>query len=268
MYRKTMELTISEFAKLHNINKRTLHYYDSIGLFSPNIKGENGYRYYNLSQSVEFEYILTLKNSGLNINEIQDFIKNPTPEKFILLSTEKEMQIDMQIKKLKALKKALKVKRQQLEICNTFETSKIEIIECQEENLFVLPWDFLNGSLEEIFSYMRDSWNIHQIRTGIGRYISNDKILKNDFDNYDGIYTHAIKSNSKKNIILKPAGKYICCYHKGSSEYSSQIYKKLISYANEHKLKLVGYGFEYGMNTFAISKEEDYIKQIMIKVEY
>lgn len=43
MKRKSIKLTTSQFAKLHEVNKRTLHYYDSIGLFSPIEKGENNY---------------------------------------------------------------------------------------------------------------------------------------------------------------------------------------------------------------------------------
>ena len=45
MQQETIRLTTAQFAKLHNVNKRTLHYYDDIGLFSPCHKGENGYRY-------------------------------------------------------------------------------------------------------------------------------------------------------------------------------------------------------------------------------
>ena len=41
MNKENLYLTIAQFAKLHNVNKRTLHYYDKIGLFSPNYKGEN-----------------------------------------------------------------------------------------------------------------------------------------------------------------------------------------------------------------------------------
>ena len=45
-------LTTAQFAKLHEVNKRTLHYYDEIGLFSPREKGENGYRYYDLHKAL------------------------------------------------------------------------------------------------------------------------------------------------------------------------------------------------------------------------
>lgn len=40
MKKSTKLLTTAEFAKLHEVNKRTLHYYDSIGLFSPAKKGK------------------------------------------------------------------------------------------------------------------------------------------------------------------------------------------------------------------------------------
>ena len=34
MKKKRSGLTTAQFAKLHGVNKRTLHYYDTIGLFS------------------------------------------------------------------------------------------------------------------------------------------------------------------------------------------------------------------------------------------
>ena len=33
MNENLFQLTTAQFAKLHNVNKRTLHYYDKIGLF-------------------------------------------------------------------------------------------------------------------------------------------------------------------------------------------------------------------------------------------
>ena len=40
MNHTSFKLTAAQFAKLHGVNKRTLHYYDSIGLFSPRERGE------------------------------------------------------------------------------------------------------------------------------------------------------------------------------------------------------------------------------------
>lgn len=53
MKNKKYLYTTGQFAKLNGVNKRTLHYYDEIGLFSPEFKGENGYRYYTCFQTVD-----------------------------------------------------------------------------------------------------------------------------------------------------------------------------------------------------------------------
>ena len=46
--------TIGQFAALHGINKKTLMWYDEIGLFKPAfIHEENGYRLYSYYQSTE-----------------------------------------------------------------------------------------------------------------------------------------------------------------------------------------------------------------------
>ena len=52
---KSLLFTTGQFARLHHLNKRTLHYYDEIGLFSPAFKGENDYRYYTWQQSADLE---------------------------------------------------------------------------------------------------------------------------------------------------------------------------------------------------------------------
>lgn len=52
MSKKNQTLTIGQFAALHGINKKTLMWYDEIGLFWPaSINPENGYRCYNYHQS-------------------------------------------------------------------------------------------------------------------------------------------------------------------------------------------------------------------------
>ena len=117
MNKKSMMLTTSQFAKLHNVNRRTLHYYDDIGRFSPMEKGENGYRYYHISQSLGFEYIRMLKELGMSIEELADYCKNPSPERFMKLACEKEREIELEIERLKNTKKILSMKKEQLSAC-------------------------------------------------------------------------------------------------------------------------------------------------------
>ena len=101
MNKENLYLTIAQFAKLHNVNKRTLHYYDKIGLFSPNYKGENNYRYYSNLQSIDFEYIRMFKELNMSIEEIKTYIKNPNSKDFIKIVNEKSREIEEQNHKIK-----------------------------------------------------------------------------------------------------------------------------------------------------------------------
>ena len=66
-------LTIGQFAALHEINKKTLMWYDETGLFRPAVVKENGYRYYTYYQSSTLETILMLRELGVSVSEIKSF---------------------------------------------------------------------------------------------------------------------------------------------------------------------------------------------------
>ena len=75
MEKKSRLLTIGQFAALHGINRKTLMWYDQIGLFQPAyIHPENGYRYYSYYQSSILETILLLRELDVSIDEIQEFM--------------------------------------------------------------------------------------------------------------------------------------------------------------------------------------------------
>lgn len=86
---KNTLFTIGQFAALHGINKKTLMWYDEIGLFQPAvISEENGYRYYNYYQSSVLETILMLRDMKVPLADIKSFIKNRSAESMEILLKE------------------------------------------------------------------------------------------------------------------------------------------------------------------------------------
>ena len=53
--KSNLYFTTGEFAKLFNVSKSTLFYYDEVGVFSPIIREENDYRFYAVEQIEVFE---------------------------------------------------------------------------------------------------------------------------------------------------------------------------------------------------------------------
>lgn len=263
----SIPLTTSQFAKLHGVNKRTLHYYDSIGLFSPNNKGENGYRYYDSSQSIDFEYIRMLKDLNMSIEELSAYMQTPSAEEFIRIADKKETEIDAQIKRLKRTKQILHQKKEQIKFCKNLPGQEIKIEEWKEEKLLVLPYDFADDELANVFSLAKNNWSIEQIRVGLGSFISLDKVLQNNFTIYDGAFSPALNTRSHSESMIKPAGKYLCGYQKGTWDKLPQMYQKMIAYARENHMVLTGFAYEMGLNEFVIASQEDYITRIMIKIK-
>ena len=100
-------LTIGQFAAIHQVNKKTLMWYDEVGLFKPAVVRENGYRYYTCQQSSVFETILMLRELNVSIADIKTFLNNRSADSFQTVLTEKTKEIDNAIQHLAQIKRAL-----------------------------------------------------------------------------------------------------------------------------------------------------------------
>lgn len=259
--------TAGEFAKLHHINKRTLHYYDSIGIFSPNHKGKNGYRYYTYEQSVNLENILALREIGMSIEELQAYINKPNKEDFRKISKVKIDEIDQTINRLKKIKSILKEKSTMLDLCDEIYDGKIEIVNLNEEYLLMTDVP-LNNTLNllknsnAIMNHLKSSWEFNNYKKNCGSYICIEKIYSKNFEDYDGVFT---KINKRiPTLFTKPSGQYIRGFSIGSWDKIPTLYEKILSFAYENNLTLSGYAFECGLNEFAISSEKEYVTQIEV----
>lgn len=86
-------VTTGEFAKLCKVNKQTIFYYDQIGILSPVMKNEKGYRYYSIHQLELFFVIDLLKDLGMSLNDIQQYMQNKSPESFLSIMYRKKRRL-------------------------------------------------------------------------------------------------------------------------------------------------------------------------------
>lgn len=267
MNSETIKMTTAQFAKLHGVNKRTLHYYDNIGLFSPCTKGENQYRYYDYLQSMEFEYIRMLKGLNMSIEEIKTYLDNPNETDFLEIANRKTQEIDQEMERLKKSRATLQTKKQQLELCNEIQDMEIRMTECEEMYYLTTPFGFEDNDLQELILHIKDTWDIEQYRMGIGSYISVEKVLGQHFETYDGLFTPTQKGNSYTDVWIRPKGTYLYGYRIGTWEHLPELYDKIVRFAKDRHLHLTGYAYEIGVNDFAIQNMDEYVTQVMVHVE-
>ncbi len=97
---------IREFAQIARTSRKTLQYYDELGLFQPAAVGENGYRYYTLPQLDRLAVIAALRDMGLSLREIKAYLQCGDGEKLnslLAAQLDRADQLMEQLRRRKAL---------------------------------------------------------------------------------------------------------------------------------------------------------------------
>lgn len=127
--------TTGELAKLCKIPRKTLLYYDSLGLITPEVIEENGYRYYKRTQLFALELILTMRKLDIPLAEIKTYLSNKS------YTNSRNIMSDREIFLEKLLKKIIKTKNElhhSLLILNQLENIKFnDVLTVRTDNEFL-----------------------------------------------------------------------------------------------------------------------------------
>lgn len=270
MEKKSKLLTIGQFAALHGINKKTLMWYDEIGLFKPAaINPENGYRCYNYHQSPILETILLLRELDVSIAEIQNFMKNRSAQNLKCLLEEKIAELDLQLMHLQAVRKTLSNYKQNMSTLLTMDLSEISIVEKEKRCLVTvdIDRDITFEKEVELITAQTAKYHLGRLHdASYGSMIPVSSLLSGNFDNYTKLFIEIPLLDHKSGLHIQPAGKYLKAFHKGSWDNLPKRYQEILSYAHKHDLTLSGYSYEKGINEIVVDQIEDYMIQIEIPI--
>jgi len=83
-------MRVGELAKRAGLTVRTLHHYDEIGLLTPSARTESGHRLYGAADVERLQQIVSLRQLGLSLDEIQALLDGQQPSVLNVI----ELQID------------------------------------------------------------------------------------------------------------------------------------------------------------------------------
>ena len=262
-----------EFAKLCNVNKKTLFYYDEIGLFNPEIVKENGYRYYSVYQLEVFDIIHTLRDLGVPLKQIKSFIDERNPKSVVKFFEYKTGEIENEIKQLRRkqeiMSNKIKIIKEAEKIRDNIDNLSIEE---QDEEYLVLsknidkskfPYDSEVYANHLNYCYNQDLY--------IGYPLGFIKTIDDLYSENDYAYTYyytKVNKNDGENIIKKPKGKYLVGYLNGSYIDIPGLYKKMLDYVKTHNLELIGHSYEEELiNLIAVKDMNDYIIKVSMQIK-
>ncbi len=70
-------LKVGDLARRTGLTVRALHHYDDIGLLKPSLRTESGHRLYTSGDVARLQQILSLRQIGFSLDEIQGCLDQP-----------------------------------------------------------------------------------------------------------------------------------------------------------------------------------------------
>lgn len=266
--------SIGEVSKICNISKKTLRFYDQIGLIEPDkIDEVNNYRYYNSRTLHTVPVIKYFKQMGFKLEEMRAFLEGAK------YSTHRQG-FNAKIEELKAQQAQIDISVKSIEDWHRMILEAESVIDHQINDVSVKYMDALTScAMEQDFDYdyiqsvVNIEWTNHLEE--LGQSITGPVMLhfENGKEKMNGDATKVTilqeslfkdRCGSSKTI----GGHFVAsCYHIGDHNQIGETYKKIYDWIDEHNYQADGEAVErYIADYWATKKTEDFVTEVLIHV--
>ena len=266
-----------EFAKLCGTNKRTLFHYDEIGLFSPASTDEKGYRYYSESQCDVFFTITCLKELGMPLKEIKEYISHQSPSAIEELLEIQQTKVaggrGKRPRRQTVFPKKNYVLNKARESQKRKDLSSVFLETQEEEQLLVLSAPIFSDDHDRIFSALCEhiaQCSHYRLNSGYpyGAMLPLSGLRAQDWETYGYFFTETCQSPEKIpssiKTCIKKAGTYAAIYLRGNYYKSEEAFRKLLAYLDKHRLAPGEFVYKEAVLDELSAKEEEYLTRISV----
>ena len=270
MEKKDKLLPIGQFAALHGVNKKTLMWYDEVGLFRPAaVNSQNGYRYYSYQQSQTLETILLLREMGVSVKEIKAFMQERSAASMEKLLGEKMEELAREISHKKAVRETLAKHRRNMQTLLSMDLEEISIVEKKGRRLVTVELS-ADTSFEKAVEMITDETKKYQLSylhdASYGSMIAVESLYAGNFEDYPSLFIEIPFPIRRSGLHVQPAGTYLRAFYRGPWEDMDIRYREILSYAEKQGMTFYGFSYEVVLNENVVEREEDAIVQIEIPV--
>lgn len=260
--------TTGEFALLCGVTKHTLFHYDDIGIFSPELKTANGYRYYSLTQIYVFSVISILKELNMPLCDIKAYLDRRSPAELVKLLESEAVLIDGLMLRLERMKVLIRKKAELTRSAALLDLESVSL-EPQPSGLLLCTAATKTDERSIAFSIrehvrLMDEHDIYSVHA-IGGMIPLENARAGDYGGYSCFYTPLDSQPPDVPVTEKAAGNYLTAYHRGSYEAAGEAYLRMLDFAQKHSLSLVGSFYEDALlDELSTQRSEDQVIKMSI----
>ena len=260
-------LSIGEFSQWTGISRSALIYYDESGLFHPAYRAENNYRYYTYYQTITINLITTLKQLNVPLSTISALMRDRTPETLLELLSNKERDIECELKLLQEAQKIIHIFKNQISKGLAAESGNVSVRYLDGEAFSLGPQNDFHGdeSFYGAFQYycrgLKEKGGNLCYPIGGWWGCMGDYLL--DPNRPDRFY-----SLDPDGSCYRPAGRYLVGYTRCFYGEANDLPDIMTAYARENDLSFDGPMFNtYLLDEVSTSDPQQYLLQAAVMVK-
>ena len=264
-------LKTGEFAAFCNTTKDTLFHYDDIGLLKPLRTAPNGYRYYSLNQIYMFDLITTLKELGLSLEQIKNYMDRRDSDAFVTLLKEQDKRLKAKIDQLTRRRRLLRNTLAQMRESFDVEEDVITVEEMPDE-YFIISDPITNQSEKALFAVVSRHWDYCTKHNAYDDFVTGEIIayenIKNGSFASSWYSSHIDKKIKSRYLHIKPAGSYATKYIRCSYYGLKEEYRKFCEEVTAMGYKICGDIYQNDITNYLSERyADDYLMRLEVRVE-
>lgn len=270
MAKKTAYLTTGRFAELVGVSKHTLFFYDEKGLFKPAYIKENGYRYYSLKQVETFSVISALKEIGVPLENIKEFLDARSPEHFSQLLKKETDTLEAKIDRLSQLQRAMVEKKRVTDDTLAWNSTSYTIENLPTRHMLITKIENVLDTRAYYQAYTRHydllDKKTSQMTFLEGLIVPVDEIrqFKQGYSGF--LYTEV--SNQSDSTFTLPGGNYLTGFFQGDDDDVLEGYSLMLAYAKKHDLALGRFFIEdLALDELSFKSYDDYVYKLSLQLQ-
>lgn len=267
------QFLIGELATLFHISTDTLRYYDKIGLIRPDIKSDNGYRYYSLRSFFKLSRILFLKDLDIPLEDIKGYMSDKNTEKLVQMLESKRQDLDAKIQSCQNLKAKIDQKLELLATSRsnhgsiylkTLPPRKVLTLSSSEHRT---PQD-VKETLKAYGHFLKhSSWITEgQIYTSV----CEENLRSGIFEHFDYLFELPMEAGENvetASLSILPKTHYACLLFNGPYHHIDMHYQRLIQWIESEGYTIVGSSIEKNIVDYDFADSDDeYISELLIPI--
>lgn len=253
-----------------------MRHYDRIGLFSPDfVDPITKYRYYSFGQCERIGTILELRNLGMSLLDIKDFMENRNVLRSYRLLQEKEKELEKEIREKKWIRKIIREKLDYIVLLSETDETKEPGLYFLEKREVVTVGKYEEEKDPYLFDVMNLEPYLKEISPIFASNLVGSIIKKESFLNRENkvfsrmAYLPADKC--KKDVIAVyeiPSGEYLCGKGRGFFRYGCYAAQITDKWLQREGYEICGDIIEYDdvdLSMTNIEEEMSFVYQVPVK---